>query len=93
MEKEFTEQSMAKLAVVHCKIGASQLVSLATESVNPALRDQVQKAIQANLEQQKSLWDASFHAGYFPYFGTNPRALNKDDAIAPSLSQSHKGGI
>lgn len=69
MEKEFNEQSMAKLAIIHTKIATSQLVTLATETANPALRDQVQKAIQANLEQHKALWDAAFHAGYLPDYG------------------------
>lgn len=88
MEKFFTEQAMARMAIIHCKIAASQLVTLATETSNPALRDQAQKAVAANLEQQKRLWDAAFHAGFFPDLDLNIYTLNLGDRIAPSLSQN-----
>lgn len=84
MEKELTEQAMAQLAVIHCKIAVSHLVALATETSNPALRDQVQKAIAANLKQQKLLEDAAFHAGFLPSWDFNLHTLNQADRSSPS---------
>lgn len=86
MEKQLTEQALARMAVIHCKIAARQLVSLATESANPALRDQVQKALEANLRQQNNLSDAAFHAGFFPDRNLDIHALNLEDIIAPDLA-------
>lgn len=88
MEKVLTEQAMARMAVIHCKIAVSQLVALAAETSNPALRDQVQKAIEANLKQHKNLWDAAFHAGFLPSLEFNLHTLNQADRIAPSLTHN-----
>jgi len=90
MEKTFTEQAMARMAIIHCKIAAAQLVTLATESANPALRDQVQKALEANLRQQKRLYDAAFHAGFFPEREHDIHALNLGDLIAPNLAENYE---
>jgi spore coat protein CotF len=92
MEKVLTEQALARLTINHCKIAASQLALLATETANPALRDEVQKALQANLDQQHRLWDAAFHAGYLPNTEFGFQSVNKGDKIAPSLADHAKEG-
>lgn len=90
MEKVLTEQAMARMAIIHCKIASAQLVALATETANPALRDQVQKAIEANLTQQKQLWDAAFQAGFLPDLNLNLHSLNQAEHLAPSLMQKYE---
>ncbi|HBS58971.1 MAG TPA: hypothetical protein DEA44_06890 [Firmicutes bacterium] len=90
MEKTFNEQALARMAIIHCKIAAAQLVTLATEAANPALRDQVQKALEANLQQQKRLHDAAFHAGFFPERDHDIHLLNLGDLIAPVLTENYE---
>ncbi len=90
MEKVLTEQAMARMAIIQSKIASSQLVALATETSNPALRDQVQKALEANLKQQKKLWDAAFHAGFLPSLELDLHTLNQADLIAPSLEANYE---
>jgi spore coat protein CotF len=90
MEKVLTEQALARMAIIHCKISSSQLVLLATETSNSALRDQVQKALEANLKQQKKLWDAAYHAGFLPNLELSLHTLNQADLIAPSLKANYE---
>jgi|GEM_PF-4562016 len=92
MEKVLNEQSLARLAITHCKIAASQLVTMATETANPALRHEVQQTLRVNLEQQKSLWDAAFHAGYFPILESIIHPSTQGKELTPSARQVEKGG-
>jgi spore coat protein CotF len=92
MEKVLNEQSIARLAIIHCKIAASQLVSMATETANPALRHEVQQTLRVNLEQQKNLWDAAFHAGYFPIMEPSIHPTKQGKEITPSARNNEKGG-
>lgn len=92
MEQVLNEQSMARLAIIHCKIAASQLASLATETANPALRHEAQQALRINLDQQRNLWDAAFHAGYFPTPGFNISTTSQGKEVTPSAMNHVKGG-
>lgn len=87
MEKVLNEQAMARMTIMHCKMATAQLVALAAQTANPALRDQAQQAVTANLQQQKYLWDAAIHAGFLPDLGDDLHTLNLADIISPSLQQ------
>jgi spore coat protein CotF len=86
-QQQLSDQDIAQILLDCHKFSAQSLTTMALESTNPSLRNEVITALQSTLNHQQSIWQLMSHQGWYPTSVASHQDISQAQQAVNKLSR------